>query len=55
MPIQFEAASHVVKACAESETDAGVLLGIGISAETELSLLNSLLAHNPQDEVSRME
>lgn len=45
----------MVKSCADIETAVGMLLGIGMSAKSEFSLLNIFLVRNPQDEVPCME
>lgn len=50
-----EAATRLVKACADSEIAAGMVLTMGVSAETEFSMLDRLLIGNPMDELPRME
>ena len=50
-----DVASRLAKACADSETVAGMLLGMGMSADTEFSLLDQFLIGNPQEELPKME
>lgn len=50
-----EAATRLAKACADSEATAGMLLGMGLSAETEFSLLDRFLVGNAMTELPRME
>lgn len=50
-----EVATRLAKACEDSETVAGMLLSMGVSSETEFSMLDQFLIGNPLEEILKME